>query len=272
MKLIKEVKVMDIILVVAIVGALLFLQFGGKSKKKIKKEEASDWFQVKDLSEDGLITTEDERYMFMLEVQPISFALKSPSEQKTIWISFREAINAIPHPLRFKSESHPYDLDGYFQDLKSQAYETNDPLDVQYVNELEETFLGMIEANKIQDRKYYVFLETDARYLLDLTTETSNPIINDLLRKNAARKNMDQDIDAVRQELTNSMRIIQSKFHAVGIMTTEMNERHVKQYLYRTQNREIAGLVTLDEMIDMIADDDQIPQSFGKSAYTDEVA
>ncbi|NUU74695.1 hypothetical protein [Paenibacillus xylanilyticus] len=263
---------MDIILVVAIVGVLIFLQFGGKTKKKEKKESAKDWFQVQEITTDGLITTPDDRYMYMLEVQPISFALKSPKEQEAIWLAFRETINTIPHPLRFKSESHPYDLESYFQDLKSQAYETNDPMDLEYVDEMQETFFGIVEANKIQDRKYFVFLETDSRYLLDLTTETSIPIINDLLRKNASRKGIEHDIDTVKQELTNSMRIMQSKFSDVGIVTTEMDRQKVLQYLYRTQNREIAGLVSLEEFIGMVNEDGQVPHSFGKSIYTQEDA
>jgi len=252
-----------IVVVIAIVG-FIWLQ---KSKKTTtKKEKPADWFQVKAIDEDGLITTEDDRYLLMVSIQPVSFALKSPTEQKMIWSAFRDCINMISHPLRMKAEAHPYDLEDYFQDLKGKAVESGDDAIIDYVEEMRATFTYLIEQNKIQDRRYYLFLETDNHYLAELNAEISNPLLNDLLKSNAA-KNHTSDMETVRQELNNSYRVVKSVFHGVGIWTHQLNRNDVLHYLYRTGNREIASVLNLDDLLKRSAPQGEKVQSFGKIVY-----
>ncbi|KQN97036.1 hypothetical protein [Paenibacillus sp. Leaf72] len=258
----------DIILVLLLLVAAYYLQrSSNRAKQGAKKEKAADWLQVKNIDADGLITTEDDRFLLMLEVQPVSFALKSPVEQKMIWLAFRDCINMIPHPTRYKSESHPYDLEDYFQDVKARAVELDDLANTDYVEELHDMFKSMIELNQIQDRKYYVFLETDSRFLSELAADVSNPVIHDLLKRNKQNQQSVYDMDTIRQELMNSLRIIQASYHNVGIWTYAMRREEVIQYFDKTTNREIAGVLPLEEMLLRTAARGEPVQSFGKTLY-----
>jgi hypothetical protein len=253
-------------IIVILIAILLFIWLQKSKRTTPKKEKAADWFQVKSIDEDGLITTEDDRYLLMVEIQPVSFALKSPTEQKMIWSAFRDCINMISHPIRMKAEAHPYDLDDYFLDLKGKAVETGDESIMSYVDEMKETFTNFLEQNKIQDRRYYLFLETDNRFLAELNAEISNPLLNDLLKSNAA-KNMQSDIDTVKQELNNSLRVVKTVFHGVGLWTHPLRREDVLQYLYRTGNRDIASALSLDELMERAAMGGEKIQSFGKIVY-----
>ncbi|MBY3621124.1 hypothetical protein HGO21_16360 [Acinetobacter sp. CUI P1] len=258
----------DYLLVAGLVAVYLWLHFSGKRKKKgLKKTKAADWFTVKKVDSDGLIYTEDDRYFYMIEVLPISFVLKSTIEQKIIWSTFRDFINAIPHPLRFKTESHPYKLEDYFEELAAEATDTGDVNNIEYVEEQRLMFTAYLERNQISDRYYYVFLETDNRYLNDMGAEFSNPLLNDILRKNSA-KNSSQDIDTARQELTNSTRICEGALRSIGMSTNLMDRKEVLKYLYRSGNREISSLITLEEMINRTAEENETLHSFSKMHYT----
>jgi hypothetical protein len=251
----------DILLVLLAIGAVLWLRKGKKSKE-IKKEKAGDFIQIQSLDPDGFITTEDQRYMMILEVQPVSFALKSPMEQTAIWSAFRDWVNMMTHPVRLRAESHPYDLHEYFQELKAQAIETGG--DLEYIQEMRETFLNALEEQQVRDRRYFLFLETDHRYLSEAGAGISNPYLNDLLRRSST---VNDNPEIAKQELTNSLRVTQSILHNVGIWTQPLNGDGVKSYLYGSANRDMASLVSWAELQENVNPLNEKVQSLGKIQY-----
>ncbi|CAI8944657.1 PHB domain-containing protein [Brevibacillus sp. IT-7CA2] len=235
--------------VVIIAGILMYYLKRGKKEKP--KEKAVDWFKPKEIDEDGFIVTDDDRYMMMLRVQPISFILKSPQEQRAIWLTFREWLSMLSHPVRFRIESHPYDLQEYFHDLRSKAIEMGDVLNIQYVKEQEDVFNQVIQDQKIQDQQCFLVLETDYRFMDELAGAVTNPLISDVLQK--FRKGQQSDYrEIAKQELLNSLRVTQSTFSNIKLYTAPMNRKDVKNYLNGSINREVSGLVSLDEFVQRV--------------------
>ncbi|QDX90996.1 hypothetical protein EEL30_00565 (plasmid) [Brevibacillus laterosporus] len=231
-------------------AAYLFLK---KGKKEVPKEKAIDWFKPRRIEKDGFIETEDNRFMVMLEVQPIPFILKSPKEQSAIWSGFREWLSMIPHPVRFRVQSYPYSLQDYFYEIRQKALELGDLGNIQYNKELEEVFNHVILEQKIQDQRYFIILETDYRYLGD-TGITNSPLFHDVMNKIKKHKQVD-NYDVAKQELFNSVRLTQEVLFNIKINVSQMYKKDVLEYLYGAINREMSALMSLEEFEQKVADD-----------------
>lgn len=241
--------VRDIAVVIVAGVAIYFLKRGKKEKPK---EKAVEWFQPKEIDDDGFIVTEDDRYMMMLRVLPISYILKSPREQQGIWITVREWLGMLSHPVRFRIQSYPYNLQEYFHELRTKAIEMGDVLNIQYVQEQERAFNQVIQDQKIQDQHCYIILETDYRYMNEMAGAITSPIVNDLLQK--FRKTQQTDYrDVAKQELLNSLRITQSTLGNIQLFTTPMNRQDVLNYLHGAVNRETSSLVPFHEFVQRVA-------------------
>ncbi|WP_126430050.1 hypothetical protein [Brevibacillus marinus] len=243
----------DLVVVVLAAGVMVYLKRG---KKETPKEKAVEWFQPKEIDTDGFIVTEDDRYMMMLHVQPIPFVLKSPQEQRAIWLTFREWLSMMTHPVRFRVESHPYDLQAYFHELRTKAIEMGDMLNIQYVQEQEQTFNQVIQDQKIQDQRCYLILETDYRYLNDMSGLITNPLFNDFVQR--FRKGQQADYrEIAKQELQNSLRVTLSTLENIKLFMTPMNRQDVLKYLHGAVNRETARFVPFHDFVQRVAGVDE---------------
>ena len=229
-----------------LLGVLAFLWFKS-GKKPIKKEKPGDIFQVRRIDEDGMILTEDGRYMLMLEVYPISMELRSEREQMMIWSIFKNWLSALPHPSRWRVESQPHNFGDYFQELRARAISSQDQRQVAYVEELQEYFGQIFEQDTMRDKTFYLFLEIDERFFSDVNIDI--PVLTDILSRN--RVNREQDEEIARKELFNSAEFTQSVFMSIGIQTKLMRRDDVIEYLYRNANRDIAPMVPLKTMKEM---------------------
>ncbi|WP_139490087.1 hypothetical protein [Brevibacillus dissolubilis] len=235
-----------------------------RGKAEQPKDKAIEWFQFKRVDEDGFIVTEDDRYMMMLKVQPISFALKSPQEQKNIWLTFREWIGMIPHPVRFRVQSHPYNLREYFHEVRAKAIEVGDTAGLEYVQEQEAVFMQVIEEQKIQDQRCYIILETDYRYLQDsVVAGFQHPLLHDLLSK-VMRNTQTDNEEVAKQELLNSLRLTESTLGGISISIKQMQREDVLDFVYDAVNREMSSLISFDEFMERVLEPDQLLTSIGK--------
>jgi hypothetical protein len=243
---VRAIEIKDIVglLLLAVVG---FVWFKTKNATKVKKEKPGDLFQVKRIDEDGLILTEDGRYLLMLEVFPISLELRSEREQMMIWGIFKSWLSALPHPTRWRVESQHYNFSDYFQELRAKAISSQDPQQIAYVEELQGYFGQLFDQDTMRDKRYYLFLEIDERYFSDLGVDI--PLLTDFLNQN--RVNREQDEEIARKELYNSTEFTQSIFMSVGIQTKVMRRDDVLDYLYRNGNRDVAPLVAMKDMKEM---------------------
>lgn len=70
---------------------------------------------------DGIIITNDNRHIKVLEVMPINFLLMSSTEQSNIIASFRDIFKVGPSRLQFKSISKKSNMDKHLRTLREEA-------------------------------------------------------------------------------------------------------------------------------------------------------
>ena len=71
-------------------------------RKKNKGESAQSFLPIRDIR-NGVVETTDGRYLKILEVEPINFALRSSEEQFNIISSFASWLKISPIRLQFKA-------------------------------------------------------------------------------------------------------------------------------------------------------------------------
>lgn len=98
-----------------------------KTKDNIKKEKTKkellefvqDYIPIKNVCE-GLIETTDGRYVKILEISPINFALRSDEEQYNIICSFASWLKISPVKLQFKSVTRRADSNKHVAQLREE--------------------------------------------------------------------------------------------------------------------------------------------------------
>src|SRR5699024_7462845 len=75
---------------------------------------AATYLPIKKIK-NGIIYTEDGRYVKMLEILPINFLLRSPSEQRNIVFSFLSYLKIAPIRMQFKIVSKKTDIAEYLE-------------------------------------------------------------------------------------------------------------------------------------------------------------
>ena len=97
-----------------------------------KKENANkiqfvqDFIPVKDIIR-GIIVTDDNRYIKILEIEPLNFMLRSEEEQFNIIATFASWLKISPMKLQFKSITRKADSEKHIESLKAElATEENE--------------------------------------------------------------------------------------------------------------------------------------------------
>lgn len=111
-----------------------------KQRKKEKLEFVQDFIPVKEIR-NGIIETFDERYIKILEIEPINFLLRSSEEQYNIIASFASWLKISPMRLQFKSVTRKADSDKHISMLKSELEAEANPL----CKELGEEYVKLIK-------------------------------------------------------------------------------------------------------------------------------
>lgn len=83
---------------------------GKRNHRKEKLEFVQDYLPIRDLK-NGIIETTDNRYIKILEIEPINFTLRSDEEQFNIISSFASWLKISPMRLQFKSITRRADSD-----------------------------------------------------------------------------------------------------------------------------------------------------------------
>ena len=83
---------------------------GKRNRRKEKLEFVQDYLPIRDLK-NGIIETTDNRYIKILEIEPINFTLRSDEEQFNIISSFASWLKISPMRLQFKSITRRADSD-----------------------------------------------------------------------------------------------------------------------------------------------------------------
>ena len=92
--------------------------------KLVKRQTLYDLLPIEKI-ENGILHTTDDRYIKILEIEPINFLLRSPREQRSVIYSFASLLKVSPVRLQFKSFSRKTDVNAYLDKLRRDA--ANEP-------------------------------------------------------------------------------------------------------------------------------------------------
>lgn len=86
---------------------------------------ASSYLPISQIK-NGIIKTTDNRYVKLVEVLPINFLLRSPSEQRNIIFSFMSYLKIAPPKMQFKVVSKKADIYEYIEKIREEAEKETD--------------------------------------------------------------------------------------------------------------------------------------------------
>ena len=138
---------------------------GGREHEEVKKEKkqkeiynyVQDYINVKDIR-GGIILTKDNRYVKILEVEPINFNLRTPVEKDSIIYTFAGWLKIANIRLQFKSITKKADTAKHIQMLKKEmSAESNE-----YTRELSRAYIKLIKdvgSKEALTRRFFIIME-----------------------------------------------------------------------------------------------------------------
>lgn len=106
----------------------------------------------------GIIYTKDHRYVKIIEVSPINFMLRNPSEQRSIIYSFISYLKISPAKVQFKVFTKSADINRHIDMIhREMARETDENCRI-----LQEDYLNLIErigAQEATTRRFFIAFE-----------------------------------------------------------------------------------------------------------------
>lgn len=162
---------------------------GLQAKKKQEKKEriilqsSQSFIHIKDIRR-GVIITNDERYVKIVEFSPINFLLRSPIEQTSIVDSFASMLKISPCKIQFKSFSKKADTEKFLSILRRDYQnETNES-----VRELQREYMNLVSSVAHAEgvsRRFFMVIQyepyvksNDFNYISDTLNNTANAICN----------------------------------------------------------------------------------------------
>jgi len=145
-----------------------------RAGKKKKIDFAQDFIPVREIR-GGIIETTDDRYIKILEIEPINFLLRSSEEQFNIITSFASWLKISPMRLQFKSVTRKADSDKHISMLRRELDEESNPqckeLGKEYINLIKD--VGNREA---LTRRFFLIFEYEQISGRRASTPTYNEI------------------------------------------------------------------------------------------------
>ena len=122
-------------------------------KEKYKLEAYSGIREIKD----HLLTTEDNKKLAFLKIEPLNFSIKPQGVQEAIINSFQKFLNSLDFPVQIVMNTESLNLDDYLNDLKSKVGEDKKfkELFVKYKEHLENT----IQQRNVLNRSFYLIIQ-----------------------------------------------------------------------------------------------------------------
>jgi len=145
-----------------------------RAGKKKKIDFAQDFIPVREIR-GGIVETTDDRYIKILEIEPINFLLRSSEEQFNIITSFASWLKISPMRLQFKSVTRKADSDKHISMLRRELDEESNPqckeLGKEYINLIKD--VGNREA---LTRRFFLIFEYEQISGRRASTPTYNEI------------------------------------------------------------------------------------------------
>ena len=133
---------------------------GKRNRRKEKLEVVQDYLPIRDLK-NGIIETTDNRYIKILEIEPINFTLRSDEEQFNIISSFASWLKISPMRLQFKSITRRADSDKHISMICEELEHEENP----QCKELGEDYIGLIKDvgnREALTRRFFLIFQYEA--------------------------------------------------------------------------------------------------------------
>ena len=127
------------------------------SKTKEKIEFSQDYIPIKEIR-NGIIETTDDRYIKILEIEPINFLLRSSEEQYNIISAFASWLKISPMRLQFKSVTRKADSDKHISKLREEQSQETNP----QCKELSEEYIRLIKdvgSREALTRRFFLIFQ-----------------------------------------------------------------------------------------------------------------
>ena len=131
-----------------------------RNHRKEKLEFVQDYLPIRDLK-NGIIETTDNRYIKILEIEPINFTLRSDEEQFNIISSFASWLKISPMRLQFKSITRRADSDKHISMICEELEHEENP----QCKELGEDYIGLIKDvgnREALTRRFFLIFQYEA--------------------------------------------------------------------------------------------------------------
>lgn len=100
------------------------LIFGGAVRSagadSVYRDSIQAWLPVKNIV-GGVVVTQDNRFIKVLEVLPVNIYLKSPSDRQNIITSFASYLKIAPDTMQFQARTLPADTADYVRQMEEYA-------------------------------------------------------------------------------------------------------------------------------------------------------
>ncbi|GBF35471.1 hypothetical protein DCCM_4600 [Desulfocucumis palustris] len=231
---------------VAALAAALFILFNKKKEKGEKPVTTTqELIRYKNISPGGAVELPNHQYRMVIEVEPVNMALKSHSEQESLWLGFRDLVNALTIPATFLVQSRHLDFKDYIAELQKEIGKAPTP-ELQEYGRILCNELGEKTEKNVRDRRHYIILKIDALAVssidsgIKLDNEAINALLSDLKPKRGGHMS-DKEISALAvQELDNLAGVIQGCLSGMEIPNIRLGRDGVIDLIYSTFNRDLS--------------------------------
>lgn len=93
---------------------------GADGAATLYAESIEAWLPIRNII-GGVVVTKDNRFVKILEVQPVNFALKSADDQRDIIASFAAYLKIAPDALQIEARTLPPDTSDYIKQMEEYA-------------------------------------------------------------------------------------------------------------------------------------------------------
>ena len=131
-----------------------------KKKREAKGESAQSFLPIRDIR-NGLVETADGRYLKILEIEPINFALRSSEEQYNIISSFASWLKISPVRLQLKAITRRADSDKHVALVKQELSQEENP----QCRAMGEDYLRLIQkvgSREALTRRFFLIFQYEA--------------------------------------------------------------------------------------------------------------
>lgn len=125
------------------------------NKKEVSVQE---WIQIKNIFDEGIIQTKDNRFIKILKIKPINYELKSSLEKEAILNSYKIFFNTCEFNIQILVQSRKEDLFNHIKKVR----EINED-EIEKIQNISENYIeyikGLNKKNKSSSKNFYIVFD-----------------------------------------------------------------------------------------------------------------